>query len=255
MSITPKNWDEFQHYKDRKPPWIKLHKGLLDDYAFSRLPVASRAIAPLLWLLASEYDDGKITATNEELAFRFRMTESELLETVNPLIESGFFLSDSVMLAPRKQSARLGETEKEKQVEKEGEGAIAIKKDRRRATQIADNRKPNYDLSLKANLTQAETDREFAKFVNHAKSKGRTCIDWDAAEQNWYFKSAEFMGRKPPEKPGGAHNKIFVKEGTPAWSAWTAFLGKEPIKNKNFGWYFDTEFPPEQSHKEFKAHG
>lgn len=117
MSLTPKNWDEFQHYKDRRPPWIKLHKGLLDDFVFARLPVASRALAPLLWLLASEYDGGKISATTEEIAFRLRITENELIEAINPLIESGFLLSDSEPLAPCKQSARLeekrrGETEK-----------------------------------------------------------------------------------------------------------------------------------------------
>jgi len=26
-----KNWHKFQHYKHRNPPWIKLHRGLLDD--------------------------------------------------------------------------------------------------------------------------------------------------------------------------------------------------------------------------------
>jgi hypothetical protein len=36
--LTIKNWSEFQHYKDRNPPWIKLHRALLDDYAFAALP-------------------------------------------------------------------------------------------------------------------------------------------------------------------------------------------------------------------------
>jgi hypothetical protein len=249
LSITPKNWDTFQHYKDRSPTWIKLHKGLLDDYAFSCLPVASRALAPLLWLLASEYDAGKITASVEEMAFRFRMSETEFTTALNPLIEAGFFLSASKSLARRKRDASL-EKEREKQEEKEGEGARSVKKDRRRATQIPDDRKPNYDLSLKANLTQAETDRVFAKFENPAKPNGRTCIDWDAAEQNWYFKSAEFIGRKPPPGPSTLPQKIFVREGTPAWSAWTAHLGREPQKNKDFGWYFDTEFPPVELQRE-----
>ena len=49
--IRPKNWHSFQHYKDRDPTWIKLHKKLLDDYEFQSLPLASRALAPMLWLL------------------------------------------------------------------------------------------------------------------------------------------------------------------------------------------------------------
>jgi hypothetical protein len=55
MLIVPNNWAELQHYKDRSPPWIKLHKKLLDNFEFQSLPVASRALAPMLWLLASEH--------------------------------------------------------------------------------------------------------------------------------------------------------------------------------------------------------
>ncbi len=32
-----KNWSSFQSYKDRQPPWIRLHKNLLDDYTFQRM--------------------------------------------------------------------------------------------------------------------------------------------------------------------------------------------------------------------------
>ncbi|MBR1122124.1 hypothetical protein JQ628_11415 [Bradyrhizobium lablabi] len=111
MSITPKNWGEFQHYKDRSPAWIKLHRGLLDNFDYHRLPVASRALAPMLWLLASEYEDGVITASMEEMAFRFRVSPAELRSAIKPLIDSGFFL-DSEALADCKRDASL---------EKEGE--------------------------------------------------------------------------------------------------------------------------------------
>lgn len=117
MSLTPKNWDEFQHYKGRRPPWIKLHRGLLDDYEFACLPVASKALAPLLWLLASEYPEGNITASMEEIAFRLRMPVGDVEEAIKPLVEAGFFTSASTMLARCKQDAmpeREKETEKEK---------------------------------------------------------------------------------------------------------------------------------------------
>lgn len=116
MSLTPKNWASFQHYKDRAPVWIKLHRSLLDDFAFSRLPDASKALAPLLWLLASEYERGKITATFEEVAFRLRMTEGKLRDAIKPLIDGEFFASDSDPLAKREPDAclekRREETEK-----------------------------------------------------------------------------------------------------------------------------------------------
>jgi len=92
MFLIPKNWTSFQHYKDRAPPWIKLHKGLLDDSAFQRLPVASRALAPMLWLLASEEKDGAFCGDAAELAFRLRQSEKEITSALKPLIDNGFFI-------------------------------------------------------------------------------------------------------------------------------------------------------------------
>ena len=133
MTLVPKNWATFQHYKDRKPPWIKLHRGLLDDYEFLRLPLASQALAPRIWLLASEYDGGKITASLDEIAFRLHVAESDLREALKPLVEAGFLLDASGALADRKQQARLekereteGEKEREKEREKETEVVRAV---------------------------------------------------------------------------------------------------------------------------------
>ena len=116
MSLTPKHWDDFQHYKDRAPSWIKLHRKLLDDFAFHRLPVASKALAPMLWLLASEYEHGKITATMAEIAFRLRTTENDVIAAVKPLIELEFFISDSTLLADCYQVA-IPEKKEEKKEE------------------------------------------------------------------------------------------------------------------------------------------
>jgi len=124
MRLAVKNWAQFQHYKDRAPPWIKLHKGLLDDFAFQRLPVASRALAPMLWLLASESADGTIEHDVPELSFRLRVSESEVDEALKSLIRAGFFVpvqAASTPLAPCKPDACLEtevEAEKEAEVEK-----------------------------------------------------------------------------------------------------------------------------------------
>ena len=115
MKIAPKDWREFQHYKERNPPWIRLQKKLLDNFEFHCLPVASRALAPMLWLIASDSVDGVIDASAEKLAFRLRMSVSEIVESLKPLIDKGFFLmlqDDSNALAARLQDAD-SETETE----------------------------------------------------------------------------------------------------------------------------------------------
>lgn len=91
--ITPKNWREFQHYKDRNPPWIRLHKALLDNYEWHKLPTASKALAPMLWLMASDALDGQIDADPEKIAFRLRMSPQDVVDGLGPLISLGFFIS------------------------------------------------------------------------------------------------------------------------------------------------------------------
>ena len=62
--LKVKNWEQFQHYKDRSPPWIKLHRDLLRDYNFNCLQDASKLQLMLIWLLASQMDN-KIPADAE----------------------------------------------------------------------------------------------------------------------------------------------------------------------------------------------
>lgn len=118
MLLQPKNWAVFQHYKDRCPPWIKLHRDLLNDRVFMRLPIASKALAPLLWLLASESKDGIFDGSYDELFFRLRITKKEYEDGVKPLIENDFFIIASGVLAERKQTA-IPETEREGEAKKE----------------------------------------------------------------------------------------------------------------------------------------
>lgn len=118
MKLTPKNWNEFQHYKDRAPSWIKLHKKLLDDYDFSRLPLASQALAPRLWLLASEYNDGVMDAEIDEFCFRLRLTRKDFLDALQPLLDKAFFIVASDVLAEREQDASLEKRTSNKKEEK-----------------------------------------------------------------------------------------------------------------------------------------
>lgn len=120
MILIPKNWHEFQHYNKRNPPWVKLHKKLLDDSTFQRLPDASRALAPMLWLLASEQKDGTFNAQFSEIAFRLRKPESWVEDAIKPLINAGLFIVASDMLAHCKQHA-TPETETETEAEAEAE--------------------------------------------------------------------------------------------------------------------------------------
>lgn len=78
-----KNWDRFQHFKDRKPIWIKLYRDLLDDLNWHELDGKSAKALVMIWLIASE-DLGELPET-KTLAFRLRMSEKETKEVVTKL--------------------------------------------------------------------------------------------------------------------------------------------------------------------------
>ena len=127
MLLQPKNWAVFQHYKDRCPPWIKLHRDLLNDRVFMCLPLASKALAPLLWLLASESKDGIFDGSLDELVFRLHITPKDYQDGVKPLIDKGFFVVASGVLADCYQVAipeTEGETETETKTERKKNATV-----------------------------------------------------------------------------------------------------------------------------------
>src|ERR1700677_1548574 len=119
--IRIKNWHEFQHYRDRTPPCIKLHRSILDAYDYHCLSDASKALAPCLWLLASEYPFGEIPLELPMIGFRFHMTPEKVQKCLQELKDKGFVEYASIALAMRKQDA-IPEVEVETEREKEAEG-------------------------------------------------------------------------------------------------------------------------------------
>jgi len=83
MSLKIKNWERFQHFKDRKPPWIKLYRDLLDDKNWFELDSDAAKLLVMLWLIASE-NAGELPPI-PELAFRLRISERSIKSNVSKL--------------------------------------------------------------------------------------------------------------------------------------------------------------------------
>lgn len=112
------NFDRFQHYRGRTPPWIKLYNNLLDDYAFARLPDAAKWHLVGIFLLASRYDN-KIPADLDWLA---KKLSASFVINLPLLQEAGFIVLDqtcSNLLADCKQLALPEREERQSRVEKE----------------------------------------------------------------------------------------------------------------------------------------
>ena len=108
-----KNWSKFQHFKDRRPPWIKLYRDILDDIDWHQLdPLASKVLV-MCWLIASEYD-GQLPDM-KTLAFRLRMSEKQTSECVSKL--SHWLDQDDIDVISDRYQDDAPETERETETE------------------------------------------------------------------------------------------------------------------------------------------
>ena len=103
MKLRPKNWDTFQHYKDRRPPWIKLHHALVDDPSFHALKGEDAKYLMLIWLIASEDLEGYLPA-NSDLAWRLRISAKQLTQLLSRL-QSWIVYDASKPLSPPEHPA------------------------------------------------------------------------------------------------------------------------------------------------------
>lgn len=178
--LRVKNWEQFQHYKDRNPPWIKLHKTLLDDREYHRLPDASRALAPCIWLLASESKDGSIAHDPETIAFRLRRSVKEIESAIRPLVSAGFLIVEHDASLPLAES-------------KQGDSkvlALARSREERREEAETDSCASRFEAFWSAyprKKAKGDAERRWAKLnpgeqltaqILAAVERGKTSADW-----------------------------------------------------------------------------
>ena len=90
-NLRIRNWNEFQHFKNRTPPWIKLHRTILERRDITMISDCSFRVLIGLWLLASEdkQKEGRLPPL-KDIAFRLRVEEPvviKALEELSPFLE------------------------------------------------------------------------------------------------------------------------------------------------------------------------
>jgi hypothetical protein len=123
-TFSVRNWEQFQHYKDRLPPWIKLHNQLLDDYEFEMLGDSAKGHLLCIWMLASR--------TNNKMPFDDKWVAKKIGAStkvnLNSLVSAGFLIVEqdaSNMLQSSEQDDTVSVPLEEKRREENNNGIIA----------------------------------------------------------------------------------------------------------------------------------
>lgn len=133
MKYQIKNWNKFQHYKDRNPPWIKLHESVLASADWVMLDNDGRVLAIASMLVAAK-NDNQIDTSEAGRAYMQRVAYLPSLPDFKPLIDCGFLVphQDEMqadastckrMLADARPEERRAETEQSKTEKKTGKTA------------------------------------------------------------------------------------------------------------------------------------
>ena len=169
--FSVKNWDEFQHYKDRNPPWIKLHNHLLDDYEFEMLGDSAKGHLLCIWMLASR--------TKNEMPFDERWITKKIGASskvnLQDLVNAGFIIVEHDASTSLHNEGQLATV------------SVTLEEERRGETE-----KRRVDNSRFTPPTDIET-------VSYFESKGSTNIE---AEKFWLFYDSKnwFVGKTKMKK-------------------------------------------------------
>lgn len=174
-----RNWQEFQHYKDRNPPWIKLHRELLNSRTWVALDDASRVLAIAIMLIASE--------NNNEIpldpGFIQRRAFLSGLPDLEPLFSIGFIELCSEEKTPLANASKCYQNDSASvSVSSNSLKRKTSKKRAKKSTEIPDG----FGVSERVRSWAGKKgfgslDAHLEYFTGYAKAHGKTYRDWDQA--------------------------------------------------------------------------
>jgi hypothetical protein len=182
MALRVRNWERYQQYKDRCPPWIKLHREILQSEDWVMWSDSSRLLAIVCMLLASRTEDGTLPNNPEYIRRTAYLSKKPDLR---PLITCGFLeLDEDESEAYAMLSSCTTEERRVEESRGETEGAYPLdfevfwlnyplKKKKRDALkawkQTKDIRPPAADLLAKLGALKASREwmKDGGQFIPH----------------------------------------------------------------------------------------
>jgi hypothetical protein len=249
-----KGWKKFQHFKDRRPPWIKLYRDLLDDPDWHALDGADAKALVMLWLIASE-DDGNIPCTRK-IAFRLRITETKAEQLLTRL--SHWLIQDDITPISGRYRDDTPETEGETD-RKEGETDIgAVANATRPSDDPFDEFWKAYPKRQGANPS-APARKKWDAAIKSGADPGliikaiKSGIGFDPAKINTEYipRASTWLNEQRWREYRHAIEVVelsgfYAEFGSAQLDAWDKTKPGGYPRDKAGGWRFPTEWPPKQ---------
>lgn len=180
-----KNFAKFQHFKDRRPPWVKLYRDLLDDPDWHELDAEASKILVMMWLIASEDEEqqGNLPGL-KKLAFRLRIDQKRLEKLCIKL--SHWLEQDDIKVISDRYQVDAPETEGETETYKpETESRGTATASRLPADWFPSDAEITFCETERPDLKPSEVANRFRDYwVAQPGQKGRK-LDWSATWRNW----------------------------------------------------------------------
>lgn len=203
-------WAKYQHYKDRSPPWIKLHAGTLTSNTWVSLSNDSRALAIACMLVAADTDN-KIPVDPQYMR---RRAYFDAVPDFAPLVAVGFIelvgeIKDLAQSLQADASAPLangtkrpseseseGETEQSRAEQKDNSTSRKALSAEQRGTRLSDDWKPTAEdraFAIDIGLDPDVSADEFRDYWTALPGARGRKLDWSKTFKN----RCRELGKKP----------------------------------------------------------
>lgn len=174
------NWAKYQHYKDRNPPWIKLHVEILQSEDWVMLDDASRLLAVVCMVVAAK-DNGEFNGSPDYLK---RVAYLNKRPNLTPLIDCGFLeevLADASACKPMHTNVRP---------EKEAYRTDTDTEKKERETRAPEVLPEAWGREALQDNPGIDVADQFKRFLLH--HDGKTCANWRPKWLMWCARAKDY---------------------------------------------------------------
>lgn len=204
--LSVKNFEKYQHYKHRNPPWIRLYGSLFQDPDFIRLPIKSRYLYVGLLPLCARYEN-RVPLDCNWIAHMLAMDAKEI--DLTPLYRSGFLLASRKHVASMLHENAPSDSDNSDSSETDSSDAVRTSAPPPTQPPVLTKKRAGIPTTFPETFAFTremkewaleegcqEPFAEFEHFRDKAKAEGKMYIDWSAAFRTWIHNHVKWKREK-----------------------------------------------------------